>query len=63
MEFASYEPRFPEWMDCRKVLHQAMTNALQDAGNAHQHLTRANQEINKKLEARLSRLRQAGREG
>ncbi|MBI2945513.1 MAG: ABC transporter substrate-binding protein [Candidatus Wallbacteria bacterium] len=52
MESATFEPRFPEWVDCRKVLSQAMTQALQERGNARERLAAANKEINAKLARR-----------
>lgn len=57
MEFASYEPRFPEWADCRKMLARAMTRALQEGGNAPARLREANREINARLARRLAQVR------
>ena len=53
MEYACYEPRYPEWVDCRKILMQAMTRSLQEGGNAQARLTEANREINQRLARRL----------
>ncbi len=57
MEYASFEPRFPEWVDCRKIINQAMSNAFQDRGNVAKHLATANTRINLTLARRMERNR------